>query len=170
MKSRVKPALPVFPVVQGRGKTDPDIENSQPSHHAAGKTMIQDATEDRPSQKDGIVGPLRSPGKRHQNYAQHSTHENKQHRRQPPYPYLRRTSLRPLWPLFFPGRGFAGRYGSAGLHVCFTLWLIGRCTHAAAIERRHETHGWEIMRGSWVTLCIRAFYDFRALMRSATSR
>ena len=73
-------------IVNGLGEADPDVEQPKPTAQASEKAVGNQAPEIGRAQQQGIVGPLRRPGKNHKQYSGGGTDEHEQQHQQPMKP------------------------------------------------------------------------------------
>ena len=166
----VFPSGPLFVVeVNCFPESDPDIEHSQAAAKAANKAVGNERPQSGRCEQEVVVRPFRTPGQDHQKHTHGGAEKNEQQYQDAVQPELKPCaadpgSLRPVHSGV--SRNFAsgtrmepcrGRIWSCG-HIALP-WVVhatGRCSSARAPKSRRKP--------------IVPFYDFRALMRSATSR
>src|SRR5579885_1250731 len=163
----------VLMVMDGFGETDPDVEQAQAAAHAAAESVGEKSAYAGLAQQEGIVGPLLGPGQHDQQDAGRGADKDKQQHQQAVHPSP-------------AGGGERGNRGGFGVEVRGRRGFgrgrrsqtrrsgkagarrSGGIAHQAGPRRSGDE---TLARGGVIrSKSIRVFYDFRALMRSPTSR
>jgi hypothetical protein len=179
--------LLLFVVVERLPEADPDIEQSKAAAETSEEPVIHHRAQAGIREQEVVVSPLRRPREDDEQYASHCTNQDKEKDRNAVHPELdgvragRRSQF--FWriencrgPLGLrPGRfrQLAGRTGEKrGVGHSFGPRAGEPCARPipgeTAWRRRWRARSPE--RRRLVTKPIEIFYDFRALMRSETSR
>jgi len=166
-------------VVKCFSESDPDIKDSQPAADSANEAVGNECPQSRVCHQQMVVGPFRSPGKNHEKHAYNGTDQPEHQHSNPMQPKLDThvavSSLLLGWYL----------YGCSGTIPAFRrrqlcpqrAWrnYLGciRIRSHRTLLRRLSVAGRDLPKHipsvrRWKP--IRTFYDFRVLMRSATSR
>jgi hypothetical protein len=168
----------VLTVVNGFPESDPDIEHSQPADYSSHKPIGDNRTEPRVTQQEPIVRPLGMPRKDYKQHSHPGAHEHEYQYQDPVHPEIQQLRFDPIAisrrAAVTRGRtdiaGFK-RFGRPVLqrslrvrnHAFFPVARRELTCEAAMGRRPAPSPGCALGH-------IPTFYDFNALMRSATSR
>src|ERR1700756_5602293 len=157
----------VVMVVNRFGEADPDVEQPEPAAEPAEKAVGYQGPQVGITQQEGVVGPLGGPGKNNQQHSRGSTDKHEQQHQQTMKPDLPPRET-------FGSRGLVHRYdvrlrlGSEPRSSRQATSLRrGGVRHQAGLRREKGNGDFGKETRSAV---IQTFYDFRARMRSPTSR
>jgi hypothetical protein len=146
-------------------ESDPDIENAQTAANSANEATGKDVTQTGVGKKKVVVGPLRPPGHDYQEDADARAQEYKEQYRNAVQPE-RDARIVGIHFLSYLQSGW-GKSGGRNS----TQWRIGIRGHAALLACAGDMScGADLRRAPVEKRPIATFYDFRAFMRSATSR
>ena len=166
-------------VVKCFSESYPDIKDSQPAADSANEAVGNECPQPRVCHQQMVVGPFRSPGKNHEKHTYNGTDQPEHQHRNPMQPKLE-THI--VVSAVLLGRYLDGRSGTVPVfrrrQLCpqrawrNCLGCIRIRSHRTLLRslsvagRVLPTHVPSVRK--WKP--IRTFYDFRVLMRSATSR
>jgi hypothetical protein len=162
----------IFVVVDRFGKADPDVQQTESAAQSSEEPVGDQSAQSRIAQEQEIVGPLRRPRHDHQQHAGGRADEDKQQDQQSvcPYPGPRQWSnygRRQVGIVLRIRSGSRGDPSASGKSALLRRVGFG-CQ--AALRLTNDRTDTTTRRRSCSRKPIRTFYDFRALMRSPTSR